>query len=205
MKKLLLSFYVVCNVQICCGQQNFKFGPVGALNAAWFRINWNTANAEITPVLGFQVGLMADYEISKSIALQPCITYSGAGGKVKQNNQTSVYSLNYFNIPILIAIKKSLNQAGNIFVNTGPYIGIGVGGNLDKNGNKKVVAWGNNATLHDARRGDLGWCLGIGFEKNDFQFSLLYQIGVSDIHPNNNDTYNNRLVGIRVGYLVNLQ
>jgi len=203
MNKILYILVLGALSQTLLAQNSLKFGPVAALNVAWFRYQAGLSDADVTPVVGYQVGGMADYQIAKSIALQPAITYSSVGSKVKEKNETTSYAPAYLNIPLLIALKKDLASGAKIFANTGPYLAIGLGGKIETNGKKSNISWSSDAKENDLKRGDFGWCLGLGFEKNDFQFSLLYQLGITDISPKND--VNNRVVGIRIGYLVGLQ
>lgn len=131
------------------------------------------------------------------------------GGKdlISKYDWKSDYSSCYFDIPVLLNLKIPIKKSG-LFIEIGPYAGIGLSGNVKyyENPNepfneKDKVIWGNN---EDAvlKRMEYGITGGAGAEINRFKFGLSYTYSMKNVAVSDDYVYKNRVLTLFISYAV---
>jgi hypothetical protein len=182
MKKL--SFLtLICLTCTLAQAQRVIPGFKGGLNAA------NVSNLEGDNRISGHIGLFLHTSIAKDWAFQPEILYSGQGQRYWDNDTRFTWALNYINVPLMF----QYYPVHRFYLEAGPQLGILVAAR-DKGPH------GYNANVIDgAHKTDVTLNLGMGYYINRTTgFYLRYGIGLSDITPDDNYTYSNRVLQLGV-------
>ncbi len=111
MKKVLITALLLVSVLSLNAQ---SFGVKAGMNYN----NWHSSediSGEIDPMLLYQAGVFANFDLSEKISLQPELLYTAKGIKAAGNSDFK-YRLDYLDIPIMA--QYHINEA--FFVNFGP-------------------------------------------------------------------------------------
>ena len=163
---------------------------------------------------GFHIGATAEFPLTEMFSFETGLLLSTKGFKREEmddNEQLEELNLLYLEIPL--TTKASFDLGGTKLCGIfGPYLGIGLSGRYEHRYDytgmqfsemrKKDVAWGYNL-----QRLDYGLTMGAGVEVNSIQISLTYSLGLANLTYrqwlstlNESREYNNRVLGISVGY-----
>jgi hypothetical protein len=112
--------------------------------------------------------------------------------------ETYVYNLLYFEIPLNIKTTFRLKQA-KIFSTLGPYLDLGIGGNYNGPEGKLNIDWGSGPYNNCFRRSDVGLSVGLGFEIKSFQIGASASRGLTNI--SGNLLQYNRSLSVTLGYV----
>lgn len=139
---------------------------------------------------GARAGVAADITVydggMSRISIQPGVDFAMKGykvdvleGDVKVNGSQALY---YVDIPVLANFGFDLGNDLGVFVNAGPYLGIGVAGKANgKLGKLNVDVDKNPFDKNGYNRLDWGAQVGAGVEYNRFQVGVGTQFGIGDI------------------------
>lgn len=152
-------------------------------------------------VNGARAGVALDLTVYNGgmsrISIQPGVDFAMKGfkvGEVKDDDLAAASSTNtlyYVDIPLLANFSFDLGNSFGVFVNAGPYLGIGVGGNMNLNakifgiegkGERELNAFGDDGLY---KRLDWGAQVGAGVEFNRFQLGIGTQFGFGDLRNSN--------------------
>jgi hypothetical protein len=162
---------------------------------------------------GFQAGTMLEFPVTNLFSVIPGLILQTKGysegnkDPVSQINWKTDYNFWYLDIPVLLNLKIPIKKSG-LFIEIGPYAGIGLSGNVKyyENTNepfneKDKVIWGNN---EDAvlKRMEYGITGGAGAEINRFKFGLSYTYSMRNIFIPDNCVYKNRVLTLFISYAV---
>ena len=146
------------------------------------------------------------------ISIQPGVDFAMKGykvsvseGDVKVNGSQSLY---YVDIPVLANFGFDLGNDLGVFVNAGPYLGIGVAGKSNGKVGKLSLDVDKNPFDKDngiLNRIDWGAQVGAGVEYNHFQVGVGTQFGIGDIRNDNWKKANDKAIRnsnffVTVGY-----
>lgn len=163
MKKLIfigILFFSFSAVQA----QEMGFGIKGGLNFATLT---GDDIDEADSRTGFHLGLIAEFGLSESFAIQPEILYSAQGAK----DGDMTWKLDYLTIPVMA--KYYATDAFSI--EAGPYIGFNTTSEWDMDGETLDLKDETEST-------DFGIGLGLGYElPMGVFFQARYALGLSDI------------------------
>lgn len=176
-------------------------------NVTWDHIDGEGIDTKLKT--GFHAGVNAEIPVGADFYVQPGILFSNKGAKIKQTDaKINTY---YVEVPINFVYKPELGK-GNLLLGVGPYIGIGLAGNV-KNGHDIDIEWANEISKDQynsdfgLKRLDAGGNLLAGYEfSNKLSFQLNAQLGLLDIHPKVNGVpkddakFKNVGFGISAGY-----
>lgn len=151
---------------------------------------------------GFHVGAVAEIFITEKFSVQPEIIYSTQGAKQEETvyfmgvsaKFKATTKLDYLNIPIMAKyyIIDGLN------VQAGPQVGFNV------KSEAKMEANGESETMDmksDTKKVDFGLNLGVGYELPiGVFFDARYNLGLSKISKEGDNSAKNRVFQISVGY-----
>lgn len=140
---------------------------------------------------GARAGVAADITVydggMSRISIQPGVDFAMKGykvsvseGDVKVNGSQALY---YVDIPVLANFGFDLGNDLGVFVNAGPYLGIGVAGKANGKVGKLSLDVDKNPFDKDGLYNRLDWGaqVGAGVEYNRFQVGVGTQFGIGDI------------------------
>ena len=163
---------------------------------------------------GFHIGATVEFPFSNVLFLGTGLFIDTKGFKTKEEGQDWVtkekLNLYYLDIPIVLKATNEFDSGVKIFGIIGPYIGVGLSGKIKEEyeyqGQKETheddVEWGNDLNEDYFRRFDSGLTFGGGVEVKAILFGISYDLGLSNISPDNDFGFNmkNRVLKFSVGY-----
>lgn len=144
---------------------------------------------------GGQFGVLAQFELTENLALQPEVMYSTMGYKVEEEGAATKTKLNYLQIPVNVMYKFGSGSA-KPYITVGPYIGYALNGKyeteplddlLDEYNFKQLYVEPEKADIKfgdefgEMKRLDFGVGIGAGVELEHFQFGVNYSLGLANI------------------------
>ncbi|HEY0679898.1 MAG TPA: porin family protein [Chitinophagaceae bacterium] len=193
----------------------------GGLNVANVSVTTNGRVEDAKAITSFHVGAIADLELSKLIAFQPGILFTGKGSKTQTGleSQANYYKATsnpyYIEIPANLVVKLPLGERTRLFAGAGPYLAIGVAGKNEAQGRYLGIAFENKndiefsdddpttlnfeegAGLGIVRRFDYGLNGTAGLQFQNVLFSVNYGHGLAKIQSggdNSSDDMNKHRV-----------
>ena len=181
MKKLLLSAIIVMITIISASAQSF--GAKAGLNIA--NVSGDVENNKA--LLGLNIGVFAEFELSDGIFLQPEVLYSAQGFKAKEEGVTVDFDMEYLNIPVMFKFE----VADDFNLEAGPQIGFLLSAKLlgvDFKDEMESVDFGAN--------------LGFSYDFTENLFvGARYNIGFTNIAKDSgDDSIKNSVFSISAGY-----
>lgn len=211
MKKLIpFAFLILIFFKNSTGQSLWLQTGFSSVTA-WYSFQEHDATDDQIFKPGFQVGTMMEFPVTPVFSLIPCLMLQtkgdSEGGKnlVSQLNWKRENNFWYFDIPVLLNLKIPIKKSG-LFIEMGPYAGIGLSGNYksyenaNEPFNEKVkFKWGEDG---DVKRMEYGIMGGAGAEINRFKFGLSYTYSMRNIAVPYDLVYKNRVLTFFVSYAV---
>lgn len=209
MKKFLLLAVFAAGVVFCTNAQDKK--------VSWgVRAGMNLSNigdkytGEIEPGtsksdyesdfktrVGFNVGVVMDWNISRHFAIQPGLYFTTRGGKLDQDYEGYKYNekwrASYLQLPVLASYRFNLSDNVKWHINAGPYIACGLGGKVkweetydgetEKGDYKifKTIDEDSDENGGGIRRFDAGLSFGTGISINKVYIGVSYDMGLANI------------------------
>lgn len=138
----------------------------------------------------FHLGVTMDVPITEMLYFSTALLYSAKGYKYDDNTISETGSANFVDIPLQIALRLQLGSSVALQPSVGPYIAMGIGGDID--GEKNKTSYSGKFSDHFSSF-DYGLQLGAQLIISDhFNFGAAYQAGMGD--------YRNRNLMISLGY-----
>lgn len=197
MKKYLrLTFIVAMLSVITVASAQVRLGVKGGVNAS--NLNGQDNNKA---KIGFNVGVLADYDFAPNVGLQSGLFATTKGFKYKENSLEYTDNLVYVQLPVHIAFKVDVTPGTKVFLHGGPYFAYGVGG-------KRSLAVGSFEGSSDKVFGDgtfqyksfdAGLGIGAGIELGQLLFDLGWDMGLVDI-SNSSKSIKNQNAYLSVGF-----
>jgi hypothetical protein len=198
-------------------------------NKANITVNANGRVNRSDVLNSYQIGFFSDIRIGGPVYLQPGIIYTGKGSKVQRDivgangfyRQT--FNPYYIELPLTFVAKVPIANVVNVFAGAGPYIAIGVRGDVTTEGttllgagykiSKDVSFSGDDPSTFNEEEGagfgiikrfDYGFNGTAGIEVKSFVFSVNYGYGLAKLQSgttNNQDNNNkHRVWSFLVGF-----
>jgi hypothetical protein len=190
MKKILMVASAIGIINIANAQTNgttfgFKAG-VNFQNLTGRDVNGDKLNNKLKAGLG--LGVNAQIPVATDFYVQPGVEFNQKGAKSSDGYYTT--SLSYIDVPVSLVYKPLLGM-GHLILGAGPYVGFGVGGNVNGGGSKTAVRFQNNITTSDFNSGyayfrsvDAGANLFAGYEMSSkLSIQLNAQLGLAKTNP----------------------
>lgn len=211
MHKKVCSFSLLFLVLSVCSFAQFRVGPVGGLNykRQVFKSNTYAFDALFKTRLAFNIGIISEKVISKTLSLQSELLYSQRGGYYKTEglnvSEEFTSDLSYISLPLCLTYKYDLKTA---------FLVLGAGPYIEKLIHSSHKYYQNDANIENGplRVGTSNytdqikpWSAGVkvkaGFElKRGMYMAAFYDIGTSDINPQFTVT-RNKTYGIQWAYI----
>ena len=183
MKKLILTVFVAFATVLALNAQNF--GIKAGVNLASITGDLDDI-ASMDTRTSFNVGVIAEFEISDEFYFQPELLYSGQGAKYKFEESTANYlmegtlKLDYLNIPLMA----KYYLAEGFSLEAGPQIGFLLSANDDWEENDDGVKdSGEDDIKEDFKSVDFSLNVGLGYKlESGLNFGARYNLGLSNIN-----------------------
>ncbi|MBA9075739.1 MULTISPECIES: porin family protein [Rufibacter] len=181
--KKLFTLIIVAFLGSLGAQAQTSFGIKGGLNVA----NEGGDAKGTDPITGVHVGGFASTSISSRFGFQPELLYSLQG--YKQGKYTVHY--HYLNVPLIFKVGIS----GGLHAQLGPQFGILLAASRKEGKHSDDIE-------EDRNKYDGAIALGLGYDLSRLQFSVRYNIGVSDTRDSNEKgvAYTNNVLQLSVGF-----
>lgn len=203
MKKL---FFLMVIATIYTTASFAQIGVQAGATFASFKVEDNTtssANQTSDSKVGLTVGVFTEVPVSTNFLFRPELNYTQKGGKVKTSVGTTSYesklTLNYLELPLNFVYKAS----GGFFVGAGPVLGYGMSGKIKtKTGSTSTddkIKFGGDAS-DDLKAFEFAANLLAGYQVgNSIIITVLYNMGLSNLSNDSDETFKNRFFGIKLG------
>jgi hypothetical protein len=205
MKKMKLSLLAAMLIVVTAANAQLSLGVKAGLNMSNFHGDeLRHKNAKV----GFNVGILADYEFMYSSAIQTGLflttkgfrskEYTDAAGKLKYRE-----NLIYLQLPVHYAYKLYVAPGTRLVFHAGPYMAYGMGGRRKVTagnilgGNTKSIFGGGDLQY---KRFDAGLGLGVGAEFGPILCDLGWDMGLVNVSRTRNGDIKNQNAYLSVGY-----
>ncbi|MBD0831647.1 porin family protein [Aestuariibaculum sediminum] len=192
-KRLTLIIFVIVTAKLIA-QNNIRYGAKAGINLSGF----HTGKSAFTDNVSFNIGGLAELELSESFSLQAELLYNKKGGliSIRNTNEPTISidaKLDYIDIPI----QAKFEFIKNLSFHFGPQIGflIDSKGEIEypQNNKGEEVEFTNTNTIDFALNG------GLSLKFNESLFlQARYSYGLIEIFKN--DRYKNSVVSLSLGY-----
>jgi hypothetical protein len=199
MKKLTLIALLVLPATIVCAQSP-KIGFKAGLNLNHVSSNDHDLKHDLKTRPSIHLGMVADFEMSKSLSFQPQLLFSGRGAKESHGDHSDVIAFNSLELPLNFVYRK--DSAKGIFVGMGPSLGYNLNGKIKEEGDSENIEFGSKEG--EFKRLDLGLNALLGYKFSQRYFvSTNYSLGLSNWTNTSSVTWKNNIAGISIGYFFN--
>lgn len=208
MRKTRLTFIVAMLAVTVSTNAQLNLGVKGGVNMS------NMYDDELTDKyvkIGFNVGLLLDYEITYNSAIQSGLFFTTKGyqfkkemiGSLLQNEATC--NPMYLQIPVHFAYKITVTPGMRVMLHAGPYAAYGVGGKSKLKHQLTVFdeVVSSSVNLFSGNRFkafDAGLGLGVGAEFGSFLVDLGWDLGLVDVLKSDNVKSKNQNAYLSVGF-----
>lgn len=193
-KKLILALFVLISTNLIA-QSEIRFGAKAGVNLTGF----HTGKSANTDNVLFNIGGLAELNLSESFSLQAELLYNRKGGlfHVRNTGVAQFFSidtkLDYIDLPI----QAKFEFVKNLSLDIGPQIGFLINSKGEivnsQNDSGEEVEFTNTNTVDFALNG------GLSFKFNDNLFlQARYSYGLTEIFEN--ERYKNSVVSLSLGY-----
>ena len=173
-----LLFFFISSVSTAQeGKYRARAGIKGGVNFA----NLNVQDASFKSLTGLNLGLFAKLPVTRMVAIQPELYYTGKGSDVTYNSLfvdgTARFTLNYLEMPVLAVI--NVNDFFNFHV--GPYASYLLNGKVKNQANVKLFDFEKNINTDDYNRWDAGVAVGVGIDIKAISIGARYNLGLTKV------------------------
>jgi hypothetical protein len=117
----------------------------GGVNLANVTVSPNGGVDRANQLVNFQAGIIGDFGLGGPITFQPGLLLTAKGSKVENGTagQAGYYKQTfnplYLEVPANLVLKAPLGSTSKFFIGAGPYIAMGVGGQIKTEGTRLVT------------------------------------------------------------------
>ena len=183
---LLLAIIFATNY----AQAQFKFGGRTGFNLTRLTEKYNSGTeapkSKFKP--GFQAGIVGEYTVNKTVAIQPSILFAMQGGRYGHSDDGVVRNINYLKIPINALYKLDLGGA-KLLLQAGFYHDFAISGkqkctkkhDMPMHECEREIEFGYNHEDGTIRPVDFGIGLGAGLQFGNIQAGMGYNFGLTNL------------------------
>ena len=194
MKKKLLLVCMMCALVLSANAQ--RFGIQVGMNLANVSLDGDPQN----DLLAYQVGPVADFDITNSFAFNTGVLFSVKGYDLENPILWDSYkrAISYVEIPLNFAYKLDLGGM-KLYAQAGPYIGYAVANKITTEaGNSKNV---EKKEWNELKRLDFGVGFGAGAELEHLKIGMAYGLGLANVYDIDDYKSKNRNFMITAAWL----
>jgi hypothetical protein len=210
-KTILIAFLIYFSNHYLIAQD---LGPVRWGIKAGFNFTTSSYKSEQTistnPFYGGYAGIMMKIPFDNHLHFAPQLDFNYRGLNTRDLNPNRFSKINEVQVriaPLLqFYLKHPSEKVNSFFIQAGPSIGIGLGGNQTAQNNNNIplnrkLKYGYQAY----GKYDAAWHTGLGYDgKAGFRLLLEYVHGLSNmINTENGPTLKYRTISLGIGYLIN--
>lgn len=212
MKKVLLLAVFTAGVVFCANAQDKKvsWGVRAGMNLSNIHDKYtgelgtgeskSDYEQDFKTRVGFNLGVVMDWNITKNFTIQPGLYFTTRGGKLKENDEDFKYKetwrASYLQLPILASYRFRVSDKVKWQINAGPYIACGLGGKVKweetyagdtEKGDYKLFKTSSDDEDGDYEEGggvkrfDAGLSFGTGVSINKVYVGVSYDLGLANI------------------------
>ena len=209
---LLLLFIASLSLSIQAQTYGFKTGLVlgksdlGEMEGSAYEL-------KMSP--GFHGGLVLEFPISKSLAIESGISFTTKGVRIfyEEEDNGLDYSYKFYNLEIPARLKVSVlsTQNSKLYLGFGTYLGLARDGKLEgtetysgqEYSGEMYFEIGNDDDEDSFKSLETGLSVGIELQNGSLQYGIKYDIGLTDIahYPQVGDAMKHRALTISIGYV----
>ncbi|MDB5205947.1 MAG: PorT family protein [Flavisolibacter sp.] len=226
--KILTISAVLLSASLFSNAQSGAYIKAG-VNLANVSINEDGGVNESNQLTSFQVGVIGNFKLGTSLlTLQPGLLYTGKGAKVQSgtagqaNYFKQTFNPRYLEVPVNLVAKLPLSKTSGFFIGAGPYLGIGIGGDVKTEGSVLGQAFNREADIKFSdddpttfnqeegtgfgviRRFDYGLNGTVGVEGKSFVLGVNYGLGLAKLQSGSNSGADNdnkhRVLSFTLGF-----
>lgn len=216
MKKTILI--VALSAAAFAVQAQTTFGAHAGINGAMVTSK-STGGGQTTTdksdtKVGFTIGVNAEIPIASSLVFRPELNFIQKGGKQTESgsgfSSESKLTMNYLELPLNVVYK--FNGSG-LFAGAGPSLGFGISGKANfKNTIGSTTTEDKTDIKFDGEKNatdgkfhlkafDFGANFLVGYQfSNNLVLKANYTLGLSNITPEDNESFKNTGLGFTIGY-----
>lgn len=196
MKKVFVLFLLVvcCLNNITAQRTGLKAGVT--LASAQYTVK--STSISTSNLAGFHGGLMIELPVSNSVFINTGLFYSQKGMKMSILGVEGKVSIDYLEIPLSLTYKYDLIVA-KLFVQLGPYIGLGLSGRVDAGQQVQKIEFGSDND--ELKRTDFGINVGGDIEIKFIQLGVNYGLGLVDLENDPEAIMMNGVLSLSTGIL----
>ncbi len=186
MKILFLS---ICAIgSFISSYSQIDFGIKAGYNSSDLYFSGAGSISNVKSKSGFNAGVFADINLSKSLIIQPEILYSEQGAEYKDSAVN--VNFNYLNVPVLAKYQ----LASGIFALSGPQIGFLL--------NSSYKSSTSSYDLMYSKSTSFSWVFGAGYKLStvNLGMDIRYNLGISNIQTYSFFTTKNNVLQIDLFY-----
>jgi opacity protein-like surface antigen len=124
-----------------------------------FNITTNSDNnVKGSVTLGFGVGAMVAFNITKHIGIQGELIYNSLSQKYQDAAMQREINVRYLNVPLMFSLSTGKGKPVNLNLVAGPQLGFNTGSSIKSSGGDTLI------TVFSTKRSDFGFAYGAGLE-----------------------------------------
>jgi hypothetical protein len=196
MKKRLIFICILSALLVTANSQTFGIKAGVSLSKA----QWEYAGEKVSTsnLIGFQAGIIGEFPISDALFVNSGLLFSQKGTTVTLLDIDIKMPINYLEIPINLSYKFDAGGV-SLFVQAGPYFGVGLSGKMKSGDAKEKIEFGSGDA--QLKRMDIGVNVGAGVEIDIIQLGINYGLGITGLSNDPEETLKNRTLSFSVAVL----
>lgn len=177
-----------------------KIGIKAGLSLANAQYEYTQTSISTSNLTGVLAGIIVEAPISNVIYFNSGILFSQKGTKLSLLGVEIKFPINYLEIPINLAYKYDLGTS-KLFVQTGPYLGVGLSAKMKSGGQEETIKFGSGTD--QMNRIDLGFNFGAGLEIKKVQLGINYGLGLINLSNDPDELMKNGALSFSVAVFLN--
>lgn len=196
MKKILVLILLILSIFTKSEAQ--QFGARAGFN---FAKHVADAVGPTTVKSGVNICALADFKLWQELYFRPELMFVSKGAKHEIGNY--IVNQNYFEIPLLMAVKVKINNDWKLDFQSGPFLAFGLSGKYKKieGSYDGYIPQAFKKDGNDGyKRFDFGWNVGAGINFYHYYVGMGYDISFLELTDNEKYREKNAVLMINFGY-----
>jgi hypothetical protein len=190
MKRLTFIFVTIILVSSLNAQRVGIKGGLAFANAQYELYKTAISTSSLT---GGQIGLVTETPLSSDFYLSSGILYCQKGTKISLQGIVGEFPIEYIEIPLSLTYKYDLGTS-KLFVQAGPYVGVGLSAKLKSGVNSQTIEFGSD--VDQMKKIDFGFNFGGGIEIRKVQLGINYGLGMVNLSNDTDELMKNGVLSL---------